>query len=261
MRCGTTWTQMMLGELPDVTTDFEFKWSPGYDAHPQHCVIPDETFSCKKALDDISATSAIVGSKLVFDPVPMSSDEYRKLSKTIEPDIAIIHIVRSYWDITVSFHRGFFHVLAQPGKVRDGEMFRALKDTTNAFDAYEAQPAISKVRKIPLGEAIQFLWILFQHDVCSLRLSRQNPYLRVKYRDIGQRFAELSKFAGSTADQTTLRNIVSNPPTKKLPPCDIIENRRTIKACSHLFDALRIVVFSFYDASNWFHQKISTKGI
>ena len=88
-RTGSTWLETLLGALPDVAVDYEFKWRPDYQPHGVHLVIPDENFSCRAGIDSISVSAPVVGSKLVLDPRSHGQKELLSLERTIEPVLNI----------------------------------------------------------------------------------------------------------------------------------------------------------------------------
>lgn len=246
MRCGTTWTQLMLGELSDVATDYEFKWAPSYEPQPLHYVIPDKSFSCRRALDTISATDAIVGSKIVLDFLPLTSKNYRAIRATIEPEIAIIHIVRDYWEIIRSFRRGFFHLVGRPHKNAEGKLQSALAQSTDAFREYEAQSKHAQSATIRARDSLHVLWTLLRNDLCAAKLARDHRYLRLNYDDVSRRFGELTRFVGSNSSDDEIARVAADPPTKRLPQFDLDPNRCARALCCS-FNMMRAAAFAGID--------------
>jgi hypothetical protein len=243
---------MMFDRLPEVVTDYEFKWAPTYPAQPQHRVIPDRSFSCRTALENLSEDARVVGSKLVFDPVLMTGEEYVELAQTVESEIAIIHLVRSYAEIASSVHRGFFHMLSRPEEPATGVMYRALRISTRAFKQHQMRPSTEKRRKAPLIQVVKLFRNLLRHDLWAAKLSWRNPYMRIRYRRIAPEFPRMARFVGSTASSAAAAKIVASPPTVKLPAENVIINEMQVRLLAWTFHLVREVAFLGIRIGGWF---------
>ena len=67
LRSGSTWLETMLGALPDVFTDFEFKFAISYRPSAVHRVLSEDLPSVTDVLEGMVSRAPVVGSKFVFD--------------------------------------------------------------------------------------------------------------------------------------------------------------------------------------------------
>jgi len=243
-RSGSTWLEMMLGELPDVATDFEFKWRPRrYAPKPLHIVISDGGFSCADAMDRIKGGTSAVGSKLVLDPRVHTAQEYRDLARTIEPGIRVIHLTRDYADTLFSILRGTDNLLREGYRRSGSALFETLREQTvpRAATAHRGRfPSFPRwmerlaAAAIPEGikkglrtryrhrasvaECRRFLDVMLAHDQWIAGLSSERGHaMRIDYAAVPARFADVTAFVGSNATNAEREKILEDPPTQKLP--------------------------------------------
>ena len=110
-RCGSTLLECMLGELADVSVDFEFQWTDKVPT-PAHVSLMQQN-DIKSFLRESLPKNRILGSKLVVPPVhSISNKNISDLSKIFK-NIFIIHIGRNYFDSFLSKYRGSGHVKSE----------------------------------------------------------------------------------------------------------------------------------------------------
>lgn len=210
-RAGSTWLEMMLGCLPDVAADNEFKWRPKYVPQPVHVVIPDGQFRCADALDRIAPDFPVVGSKLVLDPVEHAPDEYRALGRTIGPEIRVVHLSRSLTEVYYSWCRGVYHVVDKPRLYHVLEKNRCdhgtpgrppretLKDIESCSDSATGYPNAGG-RWVNPADCERDVKVLLAHEQWMAEFARSHPRsVRVDYADIPVAFPAIARHVGSRA--------------------------------------------------------------
>ena len=255
LRSGSTWLEMMLGELYDIYVDYEFKWSPKYKPHPVHYVIADSHFSCGNILDEFGP-SPVVGSKLTFDDVRLSKREYAQLFSTIDPDIKIIHLTRNYYDIINSLSRGILHLQGRLEKTKDTTI---AKEITNfsLHPNFHAMLYNTKKKKINAKDCYNRLFSLLQNDIWIHNLRKTHSYIRVDYAHISTFLPRIIDFVGSSADKKNIDMILLDPPTKKLPKVNAIKNDKQIRRLSFIFQTVKQYYFLF---ESWSGKKNQTSS-
>ena len=105
-RCGSTLLQTSLARLPGVATDFELMLdgsTPVSEGVPGYAPVITNDWKWKQFLGTISSTAPIVGTRVIFTGRSFfSPEDASRLMAGIDPDIAIIHTVRDYFDILKS---------------------------------------------------------------------------------------------------------------------------------------------------------------
>jgi len=103
-RSGSTWLSTTLGSLPDVFTEYEFKWKPlNKTPVPLHYILDQPKIQISTILDSIDNHHPVVGSRLVLGPRYHSPEDFNAIKSCICEDLKIIHIHRSYEDILFSW--------------------------------------------------------------------------------------------------------------------------------------------------------------
>lgn len=246
-RTGSTWLETMLGELPDVEVDYEFKWAPRYPSSPSHMVIPSKDFSCSQALEGISSTAPIVGSKLVLDPsmwLDRNDDEYRELKATIDKDIRIIHLKRNYADTFFSHCRGYANMLRVRDRSANSKILASIENSLSEDTKYNLVRKMIRDKKkqaVPPIACVVHMKALLENDkwIAILREQRVH-FIDIDYSEIPSRFAEIVKFIGSGASKGKINDVLRNSPTKKLPSVrasEYIQNAEEIVKISYVFEA------------------------
>ncbi len=217
-RTGSTWLVSMLGELPDVSVDWEFKWRPvGYRPGKLHKVIPDRRFKLSEALERLSASSRIVGSKLVLDARPHRTGEFRDLAHVIPKEVRIIHLRRSYRDSFLSLLRGSVHLLHNSVRTSDSRLIGTLRsDENRALQMVDSWNQVA--RSVPAPMCRLYIQMMMANDRWIDSFSETHDhYMDVRYSEIPSRFLEICHFVGSTASEEDVSRILHTPPTRKIP--------------------------------------------
>jgi hypothetical protein len=103
-RSGSTWLSTTLGSLPDVFTEYEFKWKPlNKIPVPLHYILNKPETQIAPILDSIDNHHPVVGSRLVLGPRYHSSEDFNSIKSCLSEDLKIIHIHRSYEEILFSW--------------------------------------------------------------------------------------------------------------------------------------------------------------
>lgn len=254
-RTGSTWLETMLGCLPEVAVDYELKWNPiGYELPPHLRVIPNRPSGCGDLLLEIGGDHSIVGSKLILDKRLHSPSEYADLHATIDRDIRIIHLVRDYYDVVLSWYRGVYHVLNENATSEESdkssEIYKSIsgeKSSTEPRFVEKLAYLVNYPRDyLRTGDPLPILQFLNRHglgnfdttdremakfktdleyclanDMWAHSLCHSHPhYCSVRYSEIPQDFTSMTRFIGSNASESSIQEILDNPISKKLPPKD-----------------------------------------
>lgn len=220
MRSGSTWLQGMLGSLPSVFSDYEFKWRPTYPASPVHWVINGPECNIARALDSMAPEASIVGSKLVLDPVHLSIQEFADLSKTLASDIRIIHLSRNYRQIFVSRHRGVGH---RPNPDRSSSISSLIISNTidKSFAAFQIAEKVRRPQEVMREEVLAELDTFISNDewVASL-CGRHDYYMSIDYENIKRDFENIAQFVGADEDSNIISQCLACSPLLRLPITD-----------------------------------------
>ncbi len=247
-RTGSTWLETSLGRLPDVAVDWETKWRPLYDPGHAHRVIPDGQGTCRGLLRGISETSPVVGSKLTLDPYRnFPFEEVPDLLAAVEPEIRIIHLKRSYFDILLSFSaRGGVNLIHDPAEMEElidifGNRNAMLAELLSHTVRLAGKRLEEKIKTVTDDVGMIFLkmFVYFLNDLVGMELARRaRRSLHVKYDEINDRFHEIALFTGARCDAETAAHIVANPVTTKLERLHptLMENWRPAQEMGAIFD-------------------------
>jgi radical SAM protein with 4Fe4S-binding SPASM domain len=228
MRSGSTWLQMMMGQLCDVVTDFEMKWRPSYELQKLHVAIRGPDFSFQDFFNGLG-NPPVKGSKLTFDFFP--PDHLEQLSECLPADISIIHLTRNYFDVLNSFYRGIFHDYEESPAIlrKSPASHEALGRSNKNYEAIKGNTSASRVRKVDPAEAARYLDIFLSVDRWASGLAFQKSYMRIDYSQINDQFINLARFIGSKDSEINLKRIMKSPPTKKLRSEIVIANECEIR--------------------------------
>ncbi|WP_105168797.1 hypothetical protein [Pseudoalteromonas sp. T1lg23B] len=240
-RSGSTWLETMLGQLSDVKVEYEFKWKPPYDPHPLHIRVDSKDFSCKKALESISPTAPIVGSKLVFDPRYHTDEELLELLETIDPEIKVIHLTRSYVEVFSSIMRGKpINILNDDVAVEEASILLKTLKSNSLDDKSESD---NSPRTIDHGHCRRLMRNLLKNDLAVEKLRcRVTNFYSLDYSDIEAQFYALTQFIGSNCSQEDAMSVTKKPVTKKLPTKDIgeiVSNIEELQEVLELHDEIK----------------------
>jgi hypothetical protein len=239
MRTGSTWLETLLGGLPDVVTEFEFKWRPRYSPLAVHRVLDTGSPIVDQTLEEFESDLPVVGSKLVLDPIYLSPIEFKKLKTKLGPELRIIHLTRDLHSIFLSRRRGVYHRFNHESSIRVSDQLKAAIDDADISRA-GVHPSPERVAK---SDCYDELAIYVRNDVRFAELARTHPhYLPVDYDEIAERLTEIARFIGSEAGRDTTAAILENSPTAKLPrvrPEELVTNVNELAPLFAHFEALR----------------------
>lgn len=247
-RTGSSYLANGLNELPGVSVDYEVKWKPGYEPHPIHMVMSDDSWDCKTALTAIDENAKITGSKLVFDTLPpIQREDVPQIVSRIDPEIPLVHIIRSYFDIILSLEaRGAINAMNRPPSesTRNTMMFKTLTKETDHVDINELERGRKGQRDLETlrGMAIN----LFQNDLICLALCEHARHsMRVSYDELSDRLSDIAHFIGYDGDAAAIEHIRQNPITRKLKPLshDLLPESANLRTfCDLLYSKLQFIL-------------------
>ncbi len=112
-RSGSTWLSTLLGQLPGVATDFEYRWSLPSNSPPDivHRMIRDMPGTFGRDFASWAGGARDAGSKLVFSLEPNDvAAAIEGIWQRVDPDLKLIFLIRHYADVLLSFRfRGPAH--------------------------------------------------------------------------------------------------------------------------------------------------------
>jgi hypothetical protein len=243
MRTGSTWLEALLGALPDVATEYEFKWQPRYAPLPSHFPLDPASSRIGQILEDFQNEMAVVGSKLVFDLDYISRAGFSNLCAKLDQEIRIIHLVRDLRGIFISRRRGVYHHLNRGSEAHVAPLLKAAILDAD-MDKGAADPSPQEVAPLDCYEEL-CVYVRNDAHIAQLRRTHQH-YLLADYDEIAGRMTEIARFAGSKAAPDIIAAILANPPTSKLPlvqPECVVSNFIELLPLFDHFEALRQRVF------------------
>ena len=167
-RTGSTWLQLMLDSLPDVKSDFEFKYSnqDSLEFLADNTLYPNLTSNVLSPtyteILNANIKGKIKGSKLIMD-LNLQSLDLQTLRKLIDPNkVKIIHLVRNYQDIIESVSNGMYHVLDKKNVVPGMSNLQSVLISKNHIR--KIQPGIKPI-ELKRNVLAQYLHNLFIVDV------------------------------------------------------------------------------------------------
>jgi len=239
-RSGSTWLETAMGALPDVYADYELKLAARDPSNPAHVLIGTEYDTVSDFLKNQESTADIVGSKLIFDTGPSPLREVDTLKEAIGPGVKIIHLVRSVSEIFLSRRRGFYHSYNERTEhAPDSIMLKMIKSSSGAGSIPDPEKT-----EVDLIDCFNEAASIVQNDllVSQLRGAYGSDYLLVDYEDIKGSFREIVSFIQSSAGESDISKIVSEPPITKLPPVepnDLVENYEELKSIFQGMESVR----------------------
>ena len=243
MRTGSTWLEALLGALPDVATEYEFKWQPRYMPLPSHIPLDPGSSQIGQILEEFQNEAPVVGSKLILDLDYISRAGFSSLCAKLDPEIRIIHLVRDLSAIFLSRRRGVYHRLNRGSEARLAPLLKAAILDAD-IDGGAIDPSPQEVAPLDCYEE---LCVYVRNDARIAQLSRtRRHYLLIDYRDIAERMTEIAGFAGSEAAPEIIAAVLANPPTAKLPvvrPECVVSNYTELLPLFEHFAAVRRRVF------------------
>jgi hypothetical protein len=218
-RCGSTWLQFMFNCLPDVSADFEAQLVNEVPTS-FHIALKSAQTNLYNIFDKLADDSKcqIAGTKLVVPPSHLLNfSDIEFLRNTIDKNTAIIQIGRKYLDSCLSKLRNAGHLQNDNG----------MSPPKHTQQWLRKDPPLSITEKI----SVDLEWlkndleIRLRHDELFLCLAEDlRKYTYVEYNDIKHKFSSLVAFIGSQASDIEISEILSAPPTKKLPNWNVEES-------------------------------------
>jgi hypothetical protein len=238
MRSGSTWLETMLGAMPDVFTDFEFKFATSYWPSAGHYVLSEQSPAVTDILEGMCSAAPVVGSKFVFD-TELTRLDLVCLQEKLGLDVGIIHLTRSLRDVFLSRRRGFHHQLNVIKTAAVGEHIK--RAIVNAKPPSDALPGGAHVvAKLDCFEELMG-YIRNDASVMLLRAGGQ-PYLHVGYEEVGTKLGEIVHFIDSAASPTEIAEVLADPPVLKLPevtPASLVANIAELEPLFEMAEAMR----------------------
>lgn len=208
-RTGSTWLEMSLNALPDVSASLEMQWT---DRAPSnlHVAMQASGFDLIRTLDRIAKRRRVAGSKLVL---PGQDDvmNLQGIGAALPEQVRIVHLSRRYIDSFMSRLRNGGH-LRNPGATQENHPWLAenFRETVFAGDEKIA---------IDLHDAERnFERRLAYDQQLTLIGNNGRPYMFVDYQELAAKFTAIARHVGSQSSDEELSHVVADPPTRKLPP-------------------------------------------
>ena len=239
-RSGSTWLETALGALPDVYADYEIKLGARDYSNPAHVLIGTEYDTVSDFLKSQASVAEIVGSKLVFDTGPSPLQEVDALREAIGSGVKIIHLVRSISEVFLSRRRGFYHAYNERTEhASDSIILNMIKSSPVAGSIPDPDKT-----EVDLIECFKEVASIVQNDllVSQLREIYGNDYILIDYESITSCFGEIVSFIRSSAAESEISRIVSEPPIAKLPaiePHDLVTNYDELKPVFQEMESMR----------------------
>lgn len=269
-RCGSTLLQTSLARLPGIATDFEPFWDgpntlatgvPGYSP------IVTSGWDWKHFLGTISTTAPIVGTRVILSGFSYySPEDVLDLMAGVDPDIAIIHTTRDYFDILKS-SRIRDHITW----VSDGELDKAAAEdpSLGATSLWKAlrQYGLREVhgRKNPgtptLESSRDFVMLQFINDLVIAEIARRaNRSMLIEFESFRYNLHEIAEFVGCNCTKKECDAVIGTPVAKRLPPVpdEELPNWQELKAlCQVLNQGIRTALENHIPISEiWDGKKI-----
>lgn len=253
-RCGSTYLQTSSARLPDCATDFALIWegeNPAAKANPPFSYVVRKDWDWRGFLDGLSETAAVTGTRVVrhgtADFRPEEADDF---IASIPRDVAIVHVVRDYFDILKS-SRIRDHITwvsddaldkAEAGNAGDGEayLWQGLRETgMRSVDGWR-NPGDP-----PFEYSQHVLSRLFINDLVITEVARRaERRIVLAFEDIRDRFHEVATVIGSRCSKEDCDRIMHEPVTRRLPPIPG-EELQHWEVLRHLCDMLNAGLRSF----------------
>ena len=235
----------------------------------------------RKAIDDLPP---VIGSKLILDPYGyLHTRAFSRIKRSLEGDVTIIHLVRDYLDVFLSWKcRGVVVSLnadvISTGREIDPELVDFVRKTTGQDEPEPRRIVLtwknapltptresrerSDVIHYPLEEAVEDLMVLFLNDLELLKLVQSSANgMMVYYENLTERLPEIAKFIGSSVSSAEIRNALEVPVTNKLKQLgpDFVQPYGALKEFSDcLRRALREVAANQSSTDLWHWGKKQT---
>ncbi len=252
-RVGSTWIQVSMHSLPEVFCTREIRWRMPYMNQappPVQTYIDSTTTSIKERLElgrRIAGKdkATVVGAKLKFDPYGFAlPSAYADLGKILEPDVYVIFLRRSYFEIFQTWKAFGIRHLANPNaKKRERKKEdRQEKAGLNRFYTMHSVPLEQKQIFITrdgnvvarylhnkysgssnlycsIGDAIDDLLVLFYNDVMGLSVVERHANTDIfYYQDIRSKFFDVTQKLALPVTPKDCREALDNASTLQIEP-------------------------------------------
>jgi hypothetical protein len=246
-RCGSTWLTFMLNALPDVAAEFEFQWREDVPSE-LHVAMKRPGFDLRAALTAISDAVPIRGSKLVCAGSRRFEDaDYRGIRDAVPDGIKLVHLTRPYLESFLSKFRNAGHRVNADGVAAPRQSRAWLLDQPLSWYRKPQHMQDGDCVAIDAESVTADLSNRLANDEFFLSFrDRRSDYMLLEYRDIATRFREVAAHVGSRSSIEQVEDIVSRPPTSKLPAMDyaaFIANFDELAAIGADYEAQRQALF------------------
>ena len=241
-RCGSTWTITSLGNLENVNTDYETKWSNDLLINKQadhHIFLKENSF--EKIFSNISknSSSAICGTKFVFDFYnPLPFNDYSSFLNKFK-NVKVIHIKRKYTDILKSkLIGGVSHTINEDTSNKNRKIDNWILNNKTRYLNVQKQ-AKNKSDIIEFDKTNSFLINLFLNDIIASALNSITDYMSLEYENIQYSLGGLSSFLNLKSTNEQLKySFLKNPTIRKntVKYKDSFENYESLKKNSELLE-------------------------
>ena len=227
-RCRTTLLQTSLARLSDCVSDYELFWdgeNPKATDKPPFSFVVRNDWSWRKFFEGFSKTATITGTRvIVHGTAYYTPEEACGFISSIPRDIAIIHIVRDYFEILKS-SRIRDHItwisedaletaLDDNPEGRDSLMWQGLRE-----DALRSIDGRRNPGNPSVEDSQQILFRFFINDLVITEIARRaDRKMVVAFEDVTHRFHEIAGFVGSRCSREVCDHIIETPVALRLPP-------------------------------------------
>ena len=237
-RTGSTWLELSLNVLHDVSAAFEMQWTETAPT-PFHVAMRSPGFDILRTLDDLREGHRVAGSKLVL-PGQVDLDDIENIPNLVPEEVRIVHLSRRYMDSYLSRIRNAGHLRNPAGK---GSRHPWLADVvveetfceTDAIDLDLDDARNNFQRRLAFDE--QF----------SRFDDAQHRYFYVDYETLAACFRDIARHVGSGVQDTEIQSVIDAPPTRKLPPiqyANLVRNFDELVSLGTEFESKRQALLS-----------------
>lgn len=207
-RAGSTWLELSLNALQDVSASLEMHWAKTAPT-PLHVAMLEPGFDLLRKLDQLRDGRSVAGSKLVL-PGQDRLENIDGIPDRIPELLRIVHLSRRYVDSYLSRVRNGGHLRNADGV---GSAHPWLSDSLVEKTFCSSEPI-----ELDLLEARGNFERRLSYDEQIRRLDNgHRKYLLVDYESLAAQFRDIARHVGSNADDGELLKVISAPPTRKLP--------------------------------------------
>lgn len=237
IRCGATYLQSLLSKFPMISCMDEFRWKSDCVKSPYRVFLDSEKFSIGEYFEERCFKGNIMGSKLLLDPCLKGKLEWEDLRKTINADIRIIHIQRSYGDVIRSVLQNRRYSIDE----------NCLDENTSNVVSFLHKEGVreSSYTKVSFSRCVEMIKSLYENDLFFRSLGTDREfYLQVDYEDLFEHLMKIICFIGSSISYPDFCRLRRKSELRKLPEGDMPKILRYSKVASVLktYEGLRILL-------------------